>query len=142
MESAFHTLKSDDLKIRPIHHYTEERVHAHLFLSMFAYYAAWHMREAWRALLFADTGRKRRAEPDPVAPATRSDASLVNVATKMLRNGSPADSFRTLLNELATIVRNTSRCFDVDANEATFSIDTTPNAKQREALDLINAIPL
>jgi hypothetical protein len=142
VESAFRTLKSDDLKIRPIHHRTEERVRAHLFLCMLAYYVTWHMREAWRPLLFADTERERRAKRDPVAPATRSDAALAKVATKTLPNGSPAHSFRTLLNELGTIVRNTCRRRDADANEATFTIDTTPNAKQRQALDLINAVRL
>jgi len=142
VESAFRTLKSDDLKIRPIHHRTEERVRAHLFLCMLAYYVTWHMREAWRPLLFADTERERRAERDPVAPATRSDTALEKVATKTLPNGSPAHSFRTLLNELGTIVRNTCRRRHADTNEATFDIDTTPNAQQREALDLINAIRL
>jgi transposase len=142
VESAFRTLKSDDLKIRPIHHRTEERVRAHLFLCLLAYYVTWHMREAWRPLLFADTERERRAERDPVAPATRSDTALAKVATKTLPNGSPAHSFRTLLNELGTIVRNTCRRRHADTHEATFNIDTTPNAQQREALDLINAIRL
>ncbi|MBK1700486.1 transposase [Thiococcus pfennigii] len=142
VESAFRTLKSDDLKIRPIHHHTAERVRAHLFLCMLAYYVTWHMTQAWRPLLFADTDRQRRAERDPVAPATRSEAALDKVATKTLPDGSPAHSFPTLLNELATIVRNTCRCSNADANEATFEIDTTPNAKQRHALDLIDAIRL
>jgi hypothetical protein len=109
---------------------------------MLAYYVTWHMREAWRSLLFADTERERRAERDPVAPAIRSEAALEKVATKTLPDGSPAHSFRTLLNELATIVRNTCRRRHADANEASFDIDTTPNAKQREALDLIKAIRL
>lgn len=142
VESAFRTLKSDHLKVRPIHHRTEERVRAHLLLCMLAYYVTWHMREAWRPLLFADTERERRAERDPVAPATRSDAALEKLATKTLPNGSPAHSFRTLLNELGTIVRNTCRRRHADASEATFDIDTTPNAKQRDALALINAIRL
>jgi hypothetical protein len=100
------------------------------------------MREAWRPLLFADTERERRAERDPVAPATRSETALEKAATKTLPNGSPAHSFRTLLNELGTIVRNTCRRRHADTHEATFDIDTTPNAQQREALDLINAIRL
>ena len=77
---------------------------------------------------------------DPVAPATRSDAAIEKIATKILTDGSPAHSFRTLLNELATIVRNTCRRRDADDNESIFDIDTTPNAKQRAALELINAI--
>jgi hypothetical protein len=108
VEAAFRRLKSDDLKIRPIYHHTEDRVRAHLFLCMLAYYVKWHMSEACRALLFADEDRERRAEADPVAAATRSDAALEKIASKVLGDGSPAHSFRTLLNELGTIVRNTS----------------------------------
>ena len=115
---------------------------AHLFLCMLAYYVKWHMSEAWRPLSFADEDSARRAERDPVAPATRSDAALEKAATKTLADGSPAHSFRTLLNELSTIVRNTCRRKHADADEATFEIDTTPNAKQRAALDLIDAIRL
>jgi len=142
VESAFRTLKSDELQIRPIYHYSEARVRAHLFLCMLAYYVTWHLIEAWRPVLFADTDRQRRAERDPVAPATRSPQALETIATKTLPDGSPAHSFRTLLNELGTIVRNTCRRRNADASEATFDIDTTPNAKQRAALDLVNTIRL
>jgi hypothetical protein len=51
-------------------------------------------------------------------------------------------SFRTLLNDLATIVRNTCRRKSTDEREGTFKLDTTPNAKQHEALRLIDAIRL
>ncbi len=139
-EAAFRSLKSDVLQIRPIYRHTEERVRAHLLLCMLAYYVKWHMGEAWRRLLFADEDHARLAERDPVAPATRSDAALAKVASKRLADGSPAHSFRTLLNALSTIVRNTCRRKNVSADEATFNIDTTPNLKQQAALDLIKAI--
>jgi transposase len=142
VESAFRTLKSADLQVRPIYHHTEERVRAHLFLCMLAYYVKWHMSEAWRALLFADEDQARLAERDPVAPATRSDAALKKIAGKQLADGSPAHSFRTLLNELSTIVRNTCRCHDATSGDEIFEIDTTPNAKQAAALDLIQQIRL
>ena len=142
VEAAFRSLKSDDLQIRPIYHRTENRVRAHLLLCMLAYYVKWHMCEAWRPLLFADEDLARRAERDPVAPATRSDAALEKITTKTLADASPAHSFRTLLNELATIVRNTCRRKGADDTEQTFDIDTTENAKQRHALDLIGAIRL
>jgi len=141
VEAAFRSLKSDDLKIRPIHHYSEDRVRAHLFLCMLAYYVKWHMGEAWRELLFADEDQKRLAERDPVAPATRSADALEKVASKQLTDGSPAHNFRTLLNELSTIVRNTCRRKSA-ADDALFEIDTKPNRKQTTALDLINAIRL
>lgn len=142
VESAFRTLKSADLQIRPIYHHTEERVRAHLFLCMLAYYVTWHMSEAWRALLFADEDQARLAARDPVAPATRSDAALQKVASKQLADGSPAHSFRTLLNELSTIVRNTCRRHAATSADEIFEIDTTPNTKQAQALALIQQIRL
>jgi transposase len=141
-EAAFRSLKSDDLQIRPIYHHSEERVRAHLLLCMLAYYVKWHMMEAWRGLLFADEDQERLTQRDPVAPATRSVAAVEKVASKRLADGSPAHSFRTLLNELSTIVRNTCRRKHAGAAEDTFEIDTTPNPKQIAALDLINAIRL
>lgn len=95
------------------------------------------MSEAWRALLFADEDQARLAERDPVAPATRSEAALKKAAGKQLADGSPVHSFRTLLNELGTIVRNTCRRHDATSGDAIFEIDTTPNAKQAHALKLI-----
>ena len=142
VEAAFRALKSDDLQIRPIYHHTEERVRAHLFLCMLAYYVKWHMGEAWRSLLFADEEQERLTQRDPVAPATRSAAALEKAASKRLADGSPAHRFRTLLNELSTIVRNTCRHKHAGADDDTFEIDTTPNPKQTAALDLIKAIRL
>jgi transposase len=142
VEAAFRSLKSADLQIRPIRHYSEDRVRAHLFLCMLAYYVKWHMSEAWRELLFADEDQQRLAERDPVAPATRSESALEKIASKHLPDGSPAHSFRTLLDELATLVRNTCRRKSIGAQESLFELDTTPNTKQREALRLIDAIRL
>jgi len=142
VEAAFRSLKSVDLQVRPIRHYSEDRVRAHLFLCMLAYYVKWHMSEAWRQLLFADEDQQRLSERDPVAPATRSEGALEKIASKCLNDGSPAHSFRTLLNELATLVRNTCRRKAAGADERYFELDTTPNTKQREALRLIDAIRL
>ena len=72
VERAFRSLKTIDLKVRPIHHRTADRVRAHIFLCMLAYYVEWHLREAWRELMFADTEQQAKATRDPVAPATRS----------------------------------------------------------------------
>ena len=72
VERAFRSLKTIDLKVRPIHHRLADRVRAHIFLCMLAYYVEWHMREAWRALLFADEDQTAKPQRDPVAPATRS----------------------------------------------------------------------
>ena len=109
VERAFRSLKTIDLKVRPIHHRTADRVRAHIFLCMLAYYVEWHMREAWRELMFADTEQQAKATRDPVAPAKRSKAALAKVARHTLDDGTPVHSFSTLMAELATIVRNTCR---------------------------------
>src|SRR5262249_56161563 len=68
VERAFRSLKTVDLKVRPIHHRLETRVRAHIFLCMLAYYVEWHMREAWQELMFADEDHAAKATPHPVAP--------------------------------------------------------------------------
>ena len=140
VERAFRSLKSVDLKVRPIHHRTAERVRAHIFLCMLSYYVEWHMREAWRELMFADLDQQAKAVRDPVAPARRSKAALAKVTRHTLDDGTPAHSFSTLLAELATIVRNTCRTPNAGPDTPTFEVITTPNAKQQRALDLIEHI--
>ncbi len=140
VERAFRTLKGVDLKVRPIHHRTADRVRAHLFLCMLAYYVEWHLREAWRPLMFADTDTEAKATRDPVAPAKRSKAALAKVSRHTLDDGTPAHCFATLLAELATIVRNTCRTPSAGPEAPTFEILTTPNATQQRALALIQNI--
>jgi hypothetical protein len=140
VERAFRSLKTIDLKVRPIHHRTADRVRAHIFLCLLAYYVEWHMREAWRELMFADTEQKAKATRDPVAPAKRSEAALLKVASHTLDDGTPAHSFSTLLAELATIVRNTCRTPNAGDDAPTFDLLTTPNSKQQRAFELIQKI--
>jgi hypothetical protein len=140
VERAFRSMKTVDLKIRPIHHRLPDRVRAHIFLCMLAYYVEWHMREAWRELLFADEEIKLKATRDPVAPAERSPAALNKVATHTLKNGSPAHSFRTLLEELSTIVRNICRTQTKSSRSPTFQLLTTPSATQQRAFQLLQSI--
>ena len=142
MERAFRSLKTVDLKIRPIHHRLADRVRAHIFLCMLAYYVEWHMREAWRELMFADMDQAAKATRDPVAPAQRSQAALTKVARHTLDDGTPAHSFATLLGELATIVRNTCRTPHAGPDAPTFNVVTTPNPKQARALELLQEIRL
>jgi len=140
VERAFRSLKTVDLKVRPIHHRTADRVRAHILLCMLAYYVEWHMREAWRELMFADTDQAAKATRDPVAPAQRSPQAHDKVASRTLEDGAPAHSFSTLMAELGRIVRNTCRTPGVGPEVPTFDIVTTPNATQRHALDLIRQI--
>jgi len=140
VERAFRSMKTIDLHIRPIHHRLEERVRAHIFLCMLAYYVEWHMREAWRELMFADEDVERKKHRDPVAAAERSEAALDKVATRKLKDGSPVHSFRTLLDELSTIVRNTCETRVGKNRGSTFQMTTTTNPAQHRALQLLQAI--
>ena len=140
VERAFRSLKTIDLKVRPIHHRLADRVRSHIFLCMLAYYVEWHMREVWRPLLFADEDQEAKKRRDPVAPAQRSPAALHKAFTHTLDDGTPAHSFRTLLEELATIVRNICRAPGRGEGAPTFQIVTTPNAKQRAALKRVETI--
>ncbi len=140
VERAFRCLKTVDLKVRPIHHRLADRVRAHILLCMLAYYVEWHMREAWRELMFADTEQQAKATRDPVAPAKRSAKALAKVARHRLEDGTPAHSFCTLLAELATIVRNACRTPAAGPDAPTFDVITTASPKQQRALELLQQI--
>ena len=141
VERGFRALKGIDLQVRPIRHRLETRVKAHIFLSMLALYVQWHMVEAWKPLTFADEAGPDAARlADPVAPAKRSKAALAKVHTRQLPDGSPAMSFGRLLAHLGGIVRNTVRPKAARPGEATFTLTTTPNAKQARALELLTMI--
>jgi transposase len=140
VERAFRSLKTIDLKVRPIHHRLEPRVRAHIFLCLLAYYVEWHMREAWRALLFSDEDQAAKQTRDPVAPAKRSAAALHKVHTKVLDDGTPVHSFSTLLKALSGIVRNLCRPRGGGPTASTFEIVTTPNPIQQRAYDLLKTV--
>ena len=140
VERAFRSLKTIDLKVRPIHHRTAARVRAHIFLCMLSYYVEWHMREAWRELMFADEDQEAKQQRDPVAPAVRSTAAKHKAHTRTLADGSTVHSFRTLIEDLATIVRNTCRVPGEQTSSGDFTIDTTPSDKQQRALKLLETI--
>jgi transposase len=142
VERAFRSLKTVDLKVRPIHHRKADRVRAHILLCMLAYYVEWHMREAWRELMFADTDQAAKATRDPVAPAKRSKAAQAKAASHTLDDGTPAHSFSTLLADLAGIVRNTCRTPNAAPGAPTFQIVTTPSTKQQRAFELLSKIEL
>jgi transposase len=142
VERAFRSLKTVDLKVRPIHHRKADRVRAHILLCMLAYYVEWHMREAWRELMFADTDQAAKATRDPVAPAKRSKAAQAKAASHTLDDGTSAHSFSTLLADLAGIVRNTCRTPNAAPGAPTFHVVTTPSTKQQRAFELLRKIEL
>jgi len=142
VERAFRSLKTIDLKVRPIHHRLANRVRAHIFLCMLAYYVEWHMRQAWAPLLFADTEQDAKATRDPVAPAQRSQSAKDKAASRTLPDGEPVHSFAALLAELATVVSNTCRTPSEDPDSPTFNVLTIATEHQQRATTLINAIHL
>ena len=142
IERAFRSLKTVDLNVRPIRHRLEDRVRAHIFLCMLAYYVQWHLVEAWRELLFTDEDQAAKEHRDPVARSQRSRAALEKVVSQEIDDGSEVHSFQTLLEELATIVRNRCRRKNAPQSEAYFTMTTIANPKQQRALDLVEAIAL
>ncbi len=140
VEQAFRSMKSVDLEVRPIYHRLADRVRAHLLLCMLAYYVKWHMMQAWRPLLFADEEQAAKAQRDPVAPARRSASALRKVSDRTLEDGTCVHSFDSLLHQLSTIVRNACQHSGVSAHEATFTLDTAPDAKQLQALELLKTV--
>jgi hypothetical protein len=135
-ERAFRTLKGPELELRPIHHRLEQRVRAHAFLCLLAYYLEWHLRKAWAELLFDD--ERPPLPEDPVAKRERSPQAKGKASTKRTDSGQTCHSFRTLLAELALIIRNTNR---VRGSQASFDTITDPNPTQARALELIDHIP-
>ena len=109
VERAFRCIKTVDLNVRPVYHWLEDRVRAHVFLCMLAYYLEWHMRQCLAPMLFDDTD-KEEAEAlrsSVVAQAQRSKAAVKKQTTGMTPDGLPVHSFHTLLADLATMARNT-----------------------------------
>jgi DDE family transposase len=114
VERAFRSIKTVDLEVRPIHHRLGDRVRAHVFLCMLAYYVEWHMRHRLAAILFDDHDPEAAAAErrSIVAPAERSAAARRKAASKRTDSGLPVHSFRSLLDDLATCTRNTMALAD------------------------------
>jgi hypothetical protein len=135
VERDFRSLKSIDLDLRPIHHRTEARVRAHVFICMLASYLTWHLREAWKPLTFTDENRPTSDERDsPVAPAQRSESADLKAASKTTTDQLPAMSFNNLLTHLGTLTRNQIQVTDQDD----FDLLADPTDIQRRAFELLN----
>jgi transposase len=137
VERAFRCLKGVDLRVRPIFHRTPDRVRAHIFVCLLAYYVEWHMRQAWAPLLFEDEQLAAdRARRDPVAAAVPSAAVKKKKATRRTADGLPLHSFATLLADLATQCQNTCRVSAAPAGTS-FAQITTPTLLQQRAFELL-----
>ena len=135
VERAFRSLKSVDLKIRPIHHRTADRVRSHVLLCMLAYYVEWHMRQDLAPLLFddEDPAAGEALRDSVVAPAQRSPAAQRKAVTRRTEDGQPVHSFQTLLQDLGTVARNRIRFASGDQTD----LLTTPTPLQQKAFSLL-----
>lgn len=137
VERAFRSLKTVDLEIRPVFHWTAPRVRAHVLLCMLAYYVEFHMRQALAPILFDDHDRAAAAaeRTSIVAPAERSPAARRKIATRRTDDGLPVHSFQSLLDDLATLCLNK---LSLPSNPRyRFDMPTTPTPLQARALELL-----
>jgi transposase len=135
VEQAFRSLKTVDLKVRPIYHYLADRVKTHVFLCMLAYYVEWHMRQRLAPMLFDDDGKEAAAKlrSSPVKPVQASPKAKRKATTKKSElDDQPIHSFQTLLGDLATITRNT-----ITLAGEQFDKITRPTPLQQKALNLL-----
>ena len=132
VERAFRTMKSVDLQVRPVHHRLADRVRAHIFICLLAYYVRWHLERSWASLLYRD--EQPPVLEDPVAPAERSASAREKARSGHRADGSPVYSFRGLLSELATLTKNTVR---LRGSDVTFDKLSLPTPIQAEALRLL-----
>ena len=138
VERAFRCLKTVDLHVRPIHHWLEERVRAHVFLCMLAYYLEWNLRARLAPMLYDDDDKDaaEALRSSPVAKAERSPAALAKRATGRTEDGAPVHSFQSLLADLATLARNT--IVTAIAPNQPFTVMTRPTPIQQKAFDLLD----
>ena len=136
VERAFRCIKTVDLQVRPVHHWLADRVRAHVFLCMLAYYLEWHMRQKLAPLLFDDTDKDaaEAARESVVAKAQRSPAAIRKQTTGITADGLPVHSFRTLLADLATLARNT--IVTAVAPNLPLTVFTRPTKIQQRAFEL------
>jgi Transposase DDE domain len=141
VERAFRSMKTVDLNVRPVFHYSEQRVRAHVFLCMLAYYVEWHMRERLKPMLFDDEylDEVNASRASAVAKAVRSEHAKAKDASKHADDGLPLHSFRTLLKDLGTLTYNIART----ALNPSAKIDITsrPTPIQAKAFELLKLTP-
>ena len=137
VERAFRSMKTVDIEVRPIHHHLSPRVRAHVFLCMLAYHLEWHMRQALKPILFDDHDKAAAdaVRASIVAKAQRSQAAKRKAAKKRTDDGLPVHSFRSLLDDLGTITRNTMAT--AEHPDATFVIYPQLTPVQTRALELL-----
>ena len=140
VERAFRSMKTMDLHVRPVYHRLSDRVRAHIFLCMLAYYVEWHLRRAWAPLLFDDEVDSSWTR-DAVAKAEISTSAQKKKRTKRTADGLIVNSFQSLLASLSSIVKNECRRRGAADTEPHFEMTTRPDPLQTRALALTDAVP-
>ena len=137
VERAFRCIKTVDLHVRPVYHWLEDRVRAHVFLCMLAYYLEWHLRQRLAPMLFDDADKEEAeaSRSSVVAQAPRSNAAIKKQTTGLTPDGLPVHSFRSLLADLATMARNT--IITAITPNHSLTVVTRPTAVQQKAFDLL-----
>jgi Transposase DDE domain len=137
VERAFRCIKTVDLQVRPVYHRLADRVRAHVFLCMLAYYLEWHMRQRLAPMLFDDTDKETAdaLRASVVAQAQRSPAAVQKQTTGRTPDGLPVHSFQSLLTDLATVARNTITTAITPNYPLT--VVTRPTAIQHKAFQLL-----
>jgi len=137
VERAFRSYKTVDLKVRPIFHRLENRVRAHVFICMLAYYVEWHMRQKLAPILFDDhdTNQARKKRSSVVETAKRSQRALSKIRTKRTEDNLPVHSFQSLMRHLATIAKN--RIMPRMPDATPFDKTTSPNTLQQRTFELL-----
>jgi hypothetical protein len=141
VERAFRSIKTVDLNVRPVFHYNEQRVRAHVFLCMLAYYVEWHMRERLKSMLFDDEhlDQANATRPSPVAKAVRSVHAKEKDKNKIADDGLPLHSFRTLLKDLGTLAYNVTHTHS--SPDTKIVLTTRPTPLQTKAFQLLALNP-
>jgi transposase len=142
VEWAFRSLKTMDLQVRPIYHWKSDRIRAHVFLCMLAYYVEWHLRRALAEVLFDDQEREaaEATRKSIVAPAPRSEAAKQKEQERRTPEGFPVQSFQCLLNDLATLCKNRVRWSS--RSDIEFERLTIPTVLQRHVFQLLGLGPI
>ena len=138
VEQAFRSYKTIDLKVRPIYHYKNSRVKAHIFLCLLAYYVEWHRRKSLAPLLFDDLDYLKPVATTEsiVTSSVASEMAIKKANTKRNEDNLPIHSFQTLLDDLATITSNKVQFQSIDSH-LIFEKITQPTVLQQKAFDLL-----
>jgi transposase len=137
VERAFRCIKTVDLRVRPVYHWLADRVRAHVFLCMLAYYLEWHMRQRLAPMLFDDTDCDVAAAQrgSVVTQAQRSKTAVRKQTTGLTEDGLPVHSFRSLLADLGTLARNT--IITAITPNYPLTVTTRPTRIQQKAFGLL-----